>query len=76
MGNQFHYKKYKERDQSIKKTFVFIFHHTSEHGASAYTFIRKKSICQGKCSVQSIQVTGSTYCEIVFQTKYTSKIRT
>ena len=28
LGNQFHYKKYKERDRNISKTFVFIFHHS------------------------------------------------
>ena len=28
LGNQFHYKKYKERDQHISKMFVFIFHHS------------------------------------------------
>ena len=29
LGNQFHYKKYNERDRNISKTFVFIFHHSS-----------------------------------------------
>ena len=28
LGNQFHYKKYNERDQNISKTFVFVFHHS------------------------------------------------
>ena len=28
LGNQFHYKKYKERDRNISKTFAFIFHHS------------------------------------------------
>ena len=28
LGNQFHYKKYKERDLNTSKTFVFIFHHS------------------------------------------------
>ena len=37
-------------------------------------FIRKKSICQGIFLVHPIQVTRSTYCGIVFQTMYTSKI--
>ena len=37
---------------------------------------RKKSICQGKFLVPSIQVTGSTSCGIVFQTMYTSMICT
>ena len=29
LANQFHYKKYNERDRIISKTFVFIFHHSS-----------------------------------------------
>ena len=28
LGNQFHYKKYKERNRDISKTFVFIFRHS------------------------------------------------
>ena len=28
LGNQFHYKKFNERDRNISKTFVFIFHHS------------------------------------------------
>ena len=28
LDNQFHYKKYKERDRNISKTFVFISHHS------------------------------------------------
>ena len=28
LGNQFHYKKYKERNRNISKKFVFIFHHS------------------------------------------------
>ena len=37
-GNQFHYKKYNEKDRNISKTFVFIFHHSISHEASGYTF--------------------------------------
>ena len=39
-------------------------------------FIRKKSICQRIFLVHPIQVTGSTYCGIFFQTTYTSMICT
>ena len=39
-------------------------------------FKENKSICQGQLFVHLTQVTGSTYCEIVFQTMYTSRIRT
>ena len=35
----------------------------------------KKSICYGKFLVHPIEVTRSTYCGIVFQTMYASKIR-
>ena len=37
---------------------------------------KNKSICKGKFLIHPIQVTGSTYCGIVFQTMYTSKICT
>ena len=36
----------------------------------------RKSICQENCLVHDIQVTGFTYCGIVFQTMYNSKICT
>ena len=39
-------------------------------------FIRKKKHLLGNILVHPIQVTGSTYCRIVFQTMYTSKICT
>ena len=39
-------------------------------------FKKSKSICEGKCLVHPIQVTGCTYCRIVFQTMYISKICT
>ena len=32
---------------------------------------KNKSICKGKFLIHPIQVTGSTYCGIVFQTMYT-----
>ena len=28
LGNQFHYKKFNERDRNLSKTFVFTFHHS------------------------------------------------
>ena len=52
-------------------------------GIATYMFIemnyysiqkKNKSTCSGKCLVHPIQVTGSTYCGIVFLTMYISKL--
>ena len=75
MGNQLHYKKYKERDQNISEMFVSILHHSISHEGSGYTFYNEKKHLLEKISVHRIQVTGSSYCRIVFRTMYTSKIR-
>ena len=42
LDNQFHYKKYNEKDRHISKTFVFIFRHSIQHEASGYTFYKKE----------------------------------
>ena len=42
LDNQFHYKKYKERDRNISKTFVFIFHQSINMKLLVILFIRKK----------------------------------
>ena len=42
LGNQFHYKKYKERDRNISKSFVSIFHRSIYHEASGYTFYKEE----------------------------------
>ena len=49
LGNQFNYKKYKERDRNISKTFVFIFHHSIQHEASGCTFYKEKKSFAGEC---------------------------
>ena len=36
------YRKYKERDRNISKTFVFIFHDSMQHEASGYTLYKEK----------------------------------
>ena len=41
LGNQFHYKKYNERDRNISETFVFIFHHSISMKLLVILFIRK-----------------------------------
>ena len=41
---------------------------------STFSLAKDKTICEEQFLFHSIQVTGSTYCEIVFQTLYTSKI--
>ena len=70
--NQFHYKKYEIRDGNGSKTFVFILNHSIKMKLLAILFIReKKSICHGKFLVHLIQVTGSNYYGIVFQTMHT-----
>ena len=42
LGNQFHYKKFNERDRSISKTFAFILHHSIQHEASGCTCYNEK----------------------------------
>ena len=42
LSNQFHYKIYNERDRNIRKTFVFIFHHSIYHEAAGCTFSKEK----------------------------------
>ena len=77
LGNQFLYKKYNERDRNISKTFVFIFHHSSYLARSFLLyFLSGKKHLLGNILVHPIQVSGSTYCAVVFQTMYTSEICT
>ena len=60
LDNQFHYKKYNERDRNISQMFVFIFHHSIQHKASGFTFYKeKKSIFQGIFLVHPVHRTSN-----------------
>ena len=69
LGNQFHYKKYKQRDLNISKNLFSFSKIVFNMKLLVILFKAKKnSISQEIFLVYSIQVTGSTYSGIVFET--------
>ena len=57
---------------NLKKQWIIISFFIFER--STFKLGKSKYICYVKCLVHPIQVTGSTYCRIVFETMYISKI--